>query len=151
MGGKTRYSDEYRSIAVTMLKALGWPEREGALAEVARHLGMKDGGRTLSRWAKGEQNPPPDYLVEEKTAELSELLDQALRSAIKSLPSKLDDASYRDTATAIGIFTDKLQLLNDKPTQNVKSAIIFDRRGISTLPEHLASGTDESAEGEAEI
>jgi hypothetical protein len=131
-----------------MLQAAGWPDRVGALAQVAKHLGMTDEGRTLSRWAKGEQNPPPDQVVGEKRAELSELLDRALRDAIKSLPDKLDEASYRDTATAIGIFFDKQQLINGQPTQHVQqSGVTFARVGVTTIPQHLAPGAASSIDG----
>lgn len=144
-----RYDDKFRASAVVMLQAAGWPEREGALSQVAKHLDVP--AMTLGRWAKGESNPPPNEIVDEKRVELSDLLEKALRAALGSLSYKLEEASYRDTATAIGIFTDKLQLLNDKPTQNVNAQIAFVRSGVSTLPEHLAPGPAPSIAGEAEV
>jgi len=128
-----------------MLKSMGWPDREGALSEVAKHLGMTDEGRTLSRWAKGEQNPPPDYLVEEKKVELSELLTKEIVAALGEMKNARDSASYRDLGTVAAILIDKRQLLNDLPTEHIKESgapvpVQRQSTGPSTLPVHIAPG-----------
>jgi hypothetical protein len=46
---------------------------------------------------------------------------------------------------------DKLQLLNNEPTENINAQIAFVRTGLSTIPEHLASGARTSAERSEEV
>ena len=38
----------------------------------------------------------------------------------------LPDASYRDLGTVVGILIDKLQLLNDEPTENINNRIVIE-------------------------
>lgn len=144
-----RYDDKFRASAIVMLQAAGWPERDGALSQVARHLDVPL--TTLHRWASGESNPPPSELVNEKRLELDELLDREIEAALGAMKVARADASYRDLGTVFGILVDKKQLLNDRPTQNVNAQINFVRTGVSTLPEHLTPGPAPSITGEAEV
>lgn len=120
MTKRKRYTDEYRASAVVMLEAAGYPEQEGALSRVADHLGMHY--QTLSRWFRAVQNPPPHGLVQEKRIDLR----QAIRDELNAIFSDEDlaavraEASYKDRITSAAILTDKLQLLDGKPTERVE-------------------------------
>lgn len=141
---RPRYDDKFRASAVVMLEAAGYPNVQGALAQVAKHLGMQE--MTLSRWARGVQNPPPNQLVINKKQELSSLHEGEIRAIFAEMGTKREDASYRDLGIVLGIVSDKWQLLNGEPTESVKQSISFERRGISTLPKSSASGTTPGTE-----
>jgi len=110
------YDDQFRASAVLMLEAAGYPDRKGALEEVANALHVPDA--TISRWANGKSNPPPAYVVSEKREELGirleelahKLLDNALRAAGDS------EAGIQTLAISLGIILDKRQLLRGAPT-----------------------------------
>ena len=138
-----RYSDEFRSSAVLMLEAAGYPEKQGALMMVANHLSMPQA--TLSRWARNIQNPPPPEMVHEKridfVAELKDLLGISISAAKGAAP----DAGYRELVTGIGIVVDKLQLLTGQPTWRgeiidlLKSGAITPDDVVSELGDELAT------------
>jgi transposase-like protein len=112
---RQRYTDDFRASAVVMLEAQGYPDNPGALTVVASHLHIPH--QTLSRWAREAQNPAPPELVQEKRADLKELLRAEIDAALKAMPGVRPDASYRDLVTASGIMIDKLQLLEGNPTE----------------------------------
>lgn len=97
-----------------MLKSQGYPETQGALAFVAKHL--KVPAMTLSRWFRAANNPPPNELVTEKKADLRTLYENEIYAIMKVLPDKRDEASYGTLASAQGIFFDKIRLLDGLPT-----------------------------------
>ena len=115
---RRNYDDKFRASAVTMLEAAGYPDRKGALAEVAKACKVQE--RTLSRWFNGEQNPPPDQMVSEKRADLKEMLRAEIDAALLAMPGARADASYRDMGTVAAILIDKLQLLENKPTERIE-------------------------------
>ena len=112
---KPRYDDKFRASAVVMLEAAGYPERRGALTQVARHLGMHR--ETLRRWHTAQRNPPPREVVTEKAGDLAALLRQEAEAIFGEMDDARQDAQYRDLAVALGIVIDKLQLLEGKPTE----------------------------------
>ena len=139
MAKRNRYTDEYRTNAVLMLEAAGYPNKKGALMQVSKLL--KTPYQTLSRWFREIQNPPPPEMVHEKRFDLVEAIKSEIQAAIGEMGQARQDADYRTLATAFGIFVDKLQLLTGEPTERSDQRIIIDRTGISTIPEHLARGT----------
>lgn len=120
MAKRRRYTDDFRASAVLMLEAAGYPDEYGSLTAVSKKIEVPP--RTLSRWFKKEQNPPPDQLVKEKRGELVERLEDLAHTLIDAIYKDLDengvDAVKGMTATAIAI--DKLQLLRNRPTAIVK-------------------------------
>ena len=150
------YTDKFKASAVLMVEAAGYPHTYGAIERVSREQGIAP--QTLKNWVVNgirygdkETAAEVEELMEETRSELKDLLDNAIRAALAGMKIKIEDASYKDLSLTVAIFTDKLQLLNDKPTQNVQQAISFRREGISTIPQHLTSGTIEGVAGEEEI
>lgn len=143
MAKKTRYDDKFRANALVLLEAAGFPNTEGALTRTASHLGVPI--TTLSRWAKGESNPPPADVVAEKRAELSSLLRQEIEGALGAMASVRGEASYRDLGTVVGILTDKLQLLTGKPTENNRTRIVIEYADveIDAAQATRSAGTDD--------
>lgn len=118
MAKRNSYTDEYRASAVALLEGAGYPDKEGALSQMARHLRVP--ARTLSRWFNGEQNPPPDQLVNEKKADLVETINAELTSIFAAMGKARDEASYKDLTTAAGILIDKRQLLSGGATERAE-------------------------------
>lgn len=112
------YDDKFRASAVVMLEAAGYPDKKGALTRVANNL--KVPARTLSRWFNGENNPPPDNIVSEKTFELEAFLETEVVAIFKRMPSERDEATYRELGTVAGILIDKLQLVSGKATARME-------------------------------
>jgi hypothetical protein len=115
---KPTYNDQFRSSAVVMLKAQGYPEMDGALSIVAKHL--KVPASTLSRWFKGTSNPPPSNIVNETKRDLRDLFLDEIYAILKVLPDKRDEAGYQQLTTSLAIFFDKVRLLDNLPTEIVK-------------------------------
>lgn len=111
---RRRYDDDFRAAAVLMLEAAGYPDREGALSQVAGRLNLSRS--TLRSWFTGEHNPPPVNIHHEKRFDLIQAIRDELASIFPALGGKRDEATYRELVTAVGILTDKLQLLTGQPT-----------------------------------
>lgn len=111
-----------------MLEAAGYPKKEGALMAVASRLQVPH--QTLSRWGRAIQNPPPPDLVHEKRIDLVGELTDLLGLTLTAAKETVGDASYRELATAIGIFVDKIQLLTGKPTERQEVNVTDHRERI---------------------
>lgn len=147
MARTPRYSDDFRASAVLMVEAEGYPAKKGAVKRVADHLGIEE--RTLRRWVTGASNPPPDTAVRVKRLDLRKVISDELRGIFDEMGRAREDASYRDLATAAGIFIDKLQLLNGDPTANTNQRIIieyFDDENSTPAPLALAGAGDTGSE-----
>lgn len=143
------YTDEFRASAVLMLEAAGWPEVEGALARTARHLGIP--AMTISRWAKGVQNPPPNQTVTDQKESMLDILDYVMRGMGRELKRRIDDGEVSDVAltqvaTTMGISIDKSRLLLGQSTENNDTVlrIVYtnDWRAPTALPEADAPTDD---------
>jgi hypothetical protein len=119
----SKYDDKFRASAVIMLQAEGYPDRPGALMKIAKHLKVPK--TTLSRWYNKTSNPPPPEIVTEKKTELKEYITLELGGIFEDMPNARSEASYKDLATAAGILIDKLQLLNNEPTERNDTTIRF--------------------------
>ena len=111
------YSDEDKAVALAYLQAAGYPDKPGALKDAARHTGIS--ARQLQRLYREQSAKPNDNLVAQKTFELKTAINEELASIFNAMGLVREDASYKDLATAAGIFTDKYQLLEGKPTSRV--------------------------------
>ena len=136
MAKRPKYEDKFRANAVVLLEAAGYPNKEGALATTARRLGVP--APTLSRWARQKNNPPPNELVTEKKGELIDLIRDEIREAVGAMDNVRVDASYKELATAVGIFIDKLQLLTGEPTDNNRTRIVIEYADVDANPASVA-------------
>lgn len=150
------YTDKFKATVLLMLEAAGGPHHHNAMAQVARKYGVPY--RTLQGWVNNgvkqidiQAKTEIDELIADTRQELVELFDTEVRSILNTLGDRRDEASYKDLAWAAAVFVDKLQLLNNRPTQNVQQAISFIRTGVSTLPEHLTPVAIEGPVGEEEV
>jgi hypothetical protein len=109
---------------VLMLEAAGYPNRKGALREVAQQLKRHE--RTLSRWFNRENNPPPDILVTKKKIDLLEMLREEIAAILGEMGEKRTEATYRDLAVALGITIERLQLLSGESTANINQHVIIE-------------------------
>ena len=112
---KRSYDDKFRASAVIMLQAQGYPDTKGALQTVSKYLAVP--ASTLQGWYNATSNPPPTDIRYEKTIDLIQSIKDEIAGIIGTLPGKRDEASYKDLSTSLGIFVDKLQLLENKPTE----------------------------------
>lgn len=142
---RRQYTDEFRAEAVVLLMAAGYPDKKGSLTATANQLGIH--ARTLSRWAKGEQNPPPDQTVTEKKANIGERLDQEMDAIFEQMKTTRAKANYQQLATAFAIMFDKRQLVLNKPTAiqgDWRSQAIEDIKAGVLSYEALEENFDES-------
>jgi len=116
MSGRPHYSDQQRADVCAMLEAQGYPEKRGALSQVAAFYGIPK--RTISRWYNREKNPPPDNLRAESRRALDAKLEDLAHVLIEeaNLPAVREEASLSQLMTAFGITVDKMRLLRDLPT-----------------------------------
>lgn len=116
---RRRYDDEFRAGAVAMLHAAGYPNAPGALAKIANELHVPD--RTLSRWFNGENNPPPDKLVNIKKGDMAAALEEVAWKLLDSMADAdaIAEAPLQQRATSYGIAVDKMRLLRGLPTEIV--------------------------------
>lgn len=128
---RNRYDDKFRASAVVMLEAAGYPDKKGALEQVARNLGMP--APTLHRWIRAKNNPPPFDIVKEKRTELRDLLENELRAIFQEMPEARGDASYKDLGTVAGILFDKKQLIDGKPTEIIEDARLTNEERSSRI------------------
>lgn len=111
---KRRYGDEFRTNAVLMLEAAGYPGRKGSLEHVSKHLGVPRS--TMTGWYNGTRNPVPSDMRREKKATLLEDLLELLGLTVIAAKNTVDEANFREQVTGIGILVDKIQLLTGQPT-----------------------------------
>lgn len=138
---KREYTDAERAEALAALASNG-----GNISRTAAQL--KIPRMTLSTWAgKGDD-------VSDELAALKERAQGNLASALEGvawrlvgvMPEKLEAASLRDVATALGITVDKIQLLRGEPTAiteevstardtlDFKLSQLAARRGAESVP-----------------
>lgn len=116
MAKRKRYTDEFRASAVLMLEAAGYPEKKGALARVANKLGVP--ARTLSRWFKRTNNPPPINLVDNRRDSAIALFDELRHSALDELEIARKGASMNDLALLFTTLVDRHYFLTGGHNDN---------------------------------
>ena len=130
-----------------MLEAAGYPNKIGALNEVAKHLHVP--AMTISRWFKARQNPPPNELVTQQKKELTDRLEELAHKLVDmafTIAGAADtDASIQQVATSMGIVVDKWQLLKGKATERHEIVDLSDSERaarIATLLERAGARRD---------
>jgi len=109
-----KYSEEFKARAVARLYAEGYPEKKGALREVAKELGVTH--PTLSRWASGGSSSPPSDLIRLAVMSMQTAIEAELESILASMQAAREKADYKTLAVAFGILFDKYQLIRGAPT-----------------------------------
>ena len=118
MAKRKSYDDKFRASTCLMLEAEGYPNVKGALARVADSVGVP--ARTISRWFKRENNPPPDNVVTEKRGDILAEIEKLRFLLLGQMMVTYDDAPFNHLATAFGILTDKHQLLSGNATDRTE-------------------------------
>lgn len=114
---RKRYTDEFRASAVLFLESEGYPEKKGALMSVSRKL--KVSHTTLHSWFHAKHNPPPQEVRHLKKLEIVEIIRNEIYAALAAAPTQRELADYKELITSAAILIDKLQLLENKPTERV--------------------------------
>lgn len=135
----TVYPDEFKASALALLDANGYPKTKGALKRTARDLEMPH--QTLSVWARDRAKVPAKVSAVKKF-NLQEALINELELALEAMHEKRHSADYKALVVAIGILTDKLQLIKGEPTSRVET--------ISRELDSLSDAAYEEALAEAE-
>lgn len=112
--GNAKYSDVDKATALAVLDANG-----GNVKKTATDTGIPR--NTLAEWAKGRVSDEVPGIRHETRLELAALIDAELNAIFAEMNNKRELATYKDLATAAGIFTDKKQLLEGKATARVES------------------------------
>ncbi|MCG3159722.1 MAG: hypothetical protein JMDDDDMK_00737 [Acidobacteria bacterium] len=108
-----RYSEGEKAVALEALNLAG-----GNVARAARETGIYV--NTLREWAHGRNVSPSiyvDYVAKKKgavSARLSALQDRLVEALFDE--EKIEAARYGELSTAFGIVTDKLRLMDERPT-----------------------------------
>lgn len=143
---RTRYDDAFRASAVLMLEAAGYSDREGALSQVSGRLGVPRS--TLQGWFSGAHNSPPPKVRHEKKLDLVQAIKDELGEIFPALGGARQDANYRELVTAVGILTDKLQLLTGQPTERAEVYVNDHReRLLADVARKSAGHADRDAGG----
>jgi transposase-like protein len=131
--GYRKYSDKERSDALLALDLNG-----GNVQGTAEKLGIPH--RTLVEWdnARKAGGENTDIHNKKRRGDLAERLEVLIWELVDSIPGKIAAAGLKDTAIAIGILTDKAQLLKGAPTSIIATAeaqktieLIMARTGLS--------------------
>ena len=144
---KRSYSDEQRAQALAMLQAEGYPDNEGALTKVARAFGVPL--TTLFTWQGRAMNAVSSDIRSQQTFNLLAVIDSEIERIFEGMQTKRKDASYRDLAIALGILTDKKQLLMGMPTSRTEHTHIFSEADkVSAVQSLLDKGKQRMIQGE---
>lgn len=109
-----RYTEEEKATALEALNLAG-----GNVARAARESGIVES--TLREWAQGRNVSPDvyaDYVAKKKgavSARLSALQERLIEALFDK--KKIEAARYGEISTAFGIVTDKLRLIDERPTE----------------------------------
>ena len=118
----TEYSDDDKEASLNMLYLAGYPKRKGALSQASKETGVPES--TLLSWHKRRVNGSKVRSV--KKGSIVAILEDAATKLATRLLEIYDTGDLRETATALGIAVDKLQLLNNEPTENVNNRIVIE-------------------------
>lgn len=109
-GNRRQYTDSDKAAALVALEANG-----GNVKLTARQLGLPR--QTLALWAQNKHiSADVPNIQHQKRDELLTLFMDEIQAALDLMASKRHEASYRDLVRAVGIFTDKYQLLSGAAT-----------------------------------
>lgn len=126
------YSDALKAEALILLQSTGYPHTAGGLEMTAKQVGVHPD--TLKNWHGGKHID--ERAVQEISAykrdEVVSKLGRLQHILIDELEKRVIDGggTAKDVAVALGIVSDKIQLLRGEATQNVDTRIVIERRGV---------------------
>lgn len=145
MAKHNRYDDKFKASAVVLLESEGYPDDKYAISRVASHLGIP--GRTLRRWANGQEGAPPDNAVSVEKKLLEDVIDDEIHAAFKAMSQVREDASYRDLVIGAATLIDKKQLITGGATERTEAKVDYDAG--DNLREAILSSVSRIAETRA--
>jgi transposase-like protein len=108
------HSDHRKAEALAVLQANG-----GNVAKTARQLGIPRA--TITLWRDGGVSEDVTESCQGKKQDLADALEALVWKCVECLPDKLANANAKDAATVMGIATEKMQLLRERPTSIQKT------------------------------
>lgn len=130
-----RRSDQQKAEALAVLDA-----NAGNVSKTARDTGIPR--KTLEEWRDGRVAEGVAELRQEKKEGLADRLEAIALQMLDAMPSKILDASLKDTATAVGIAIDKRQLLTGQPTAIQRNEGLTEDERASRVAELLGRARD---------
>lgn len=142
--GKTKYSDEEKAQVYGALAVF-----KGNVKATATNLGLPQ--QTVRDWKKSwERDGIPEVILDKSKPILDEFYDRAVRIRDILLDTlekriEIDDITTKDVITSIGIFTDKIRLIEGLPTARQETV----SSGVD--PEELGRALARIAKGAIEV
>ena len=115
------FTEDDKAAALAALAA-----NAGNVSKTARDLGIPR--TTLSRWSNGERiTDGVTAKAHVKKSALADELESLARILVGAMPEKVADATLQQSATALGITVDKMQVLRGESTDNgtLKIQIVY--------------------------
>ncbi len=103
-----------------MLTALGYPDKDGVLGEVAKSNHVTE--RSLQRWWKQQNNPRYDKVVAQEKKDLATLFENIAHKALGVVDEGIEEEDAKSAMTVAGIAVDKMRLLRGLPTEIIDVA-----------------------------
>ncbi len=112
-----KYSDKFVASAIAALQSNGYPDDQFALERTAKYLKLP--GRTLRRWAAGENRPNVQALVVQEKRALADVYEDVTYQLLEHASNQdiVDQMTGKDAIMAAAIATDKMRLLQGLPTE----------------------------------
>lgn len=106
-----KYTDE------TVAECLAQHAAGTSISAIGRSRGIPES--TIRHWVKKRTRPVPAELAEQKRVDLAQAIRNELVDILGEMPHKREHADYKTLAVALGILTEKYQLLTGGATENV--------------------------------
>lgn len=114
--GRRRYSDSDKAAALAALDA-----NDGNTHKTAKQLNIPR--TTLERWVEGRVSDDVPHLRQHKKRELHESLEELAYKLVAVMPEKIDEANLQQSAVALGVVIEKMQLLRGDPTERLEHTL----------------------------
>jgi hypothetical protein len=127
MRRQRRYSDEIKRSTLVILQSNG-----GNLTETANQTGIPI--QTIFSWREGSGiHDAVLQGMDQRRRELASFMGKVVAKALNMLPYKLEKAGVKDTALAVAILVDKMQLLQNQPTEIIAKEKMSDEQLFGRL------------------
>ncbi len=124
--GKRTYSDEEKADALLQLAANG-----NNFYRTARETGIPRA--TLKLWQSGAVHPDVSHICQGKREPLAERLEALAHKCLDILPGKIDTATASQIAFTLGMSVEKMRLLREQSTANVRNDNLTDGERVDRI------------------